>query len=170
MCKRKGFTLIEILLVVAIMAVATAVTLPTFVSSIRGSRLKTAARSVIMAGRYARSMSLLQQQEMVLTFDLTAGTFSVHPAVASVVSNRVVGASGDADSVRRKLHEDGRVKFVSVDLTAESAPEVTEGNCTVVYRSNGLCTPYRVVLRDEHGSVVVVEVDALSTVETDDQI
>jgi type II secretion system protein H len=164
---RKGFTLIEVLLVIAIMAIVTAVTLPTFVNSIRGSRLKTAARSVTMAGRYARSMALLRQQEMVLMFDLTAGTFVVHPSAASVVSNRVVAASGDADSVTRKLE---RVKLISVDLTAESAPEVTEGTCSVVYRSNGLCTPYRVVLRDEHGSVIVVEVDALSTVETDDQI
>lgn len=166
MCKRGGFTLIEILLVVAIMAVVTAAALPTFVNSIRGSRLKTAARSVTMAGRYARSMALLSQQEMVLTFDLTAGAFEVHPAATRVVSNQVISAKGDADSVIRKLD---RVKFVSVDLTAESAPEVTEGACTVVYRSNGLCTPYRVVLRDENGSAVVIEVDALSTVTTEDQ-
>jgi len=166
MRRRRGFTLIEVLLVIAIMAIVAAVTLPTFVSSIRGNRLRTAARMVTMAGRYARSMAVLRQQEMVLEFNVSAGTFGVHPAAAAMASNRVVSAQGDPDSVTRALE---RVKLVSVELTEGNAPEVADGVCAVVYRSNGLCTPYRVIIRDEQGAAVAIEVDALSTATTEDQ-
>ncbi len=166
MHRRSGFTLIEVLLVIAIMAIVTAVTMPTFVSSIRGNRLRTAARMVTMAGRYARSMAVLRQEEVVLEFNLSAGTFAVHPLAASMVSNRVVSAAGDPDSITRKLE---RVRLLSVELTEGSAPEIAEGTCIVTYRSNGLCTPYRVVIRDEQGAAVAIEVDALSTATTEDQ-
>ncbi len=166
MRRRTAFTLIEVLLVIAIMAIVTAVTLPSFVQSIRGNRLRTAARMVTMAGRYARSMAVLRQQEMLLEFNLSAGTFTVHPASATMTSNRVISAAGDPDTVTRKLD---RVKLVSLELTEGNAAEVTDGVCSVLYRSNGLCTPYRVVIRDEQAAAVVIEVDALSTATTEDQ-
>ena len=75
--RRRAFTLVELLLVLAIFAVVAAVTVPTFVKSIRGNRLRTATRTVLMAGRYARSMALLNQQEMAVTFDMEAGKVSV---------------------------------------------------------------------------------------------
>jgi len=66
--KRRAFTLVEILLVMAILAVVSAVTVPSFVRSIRGNRLRTAGRTVVAVTRYARSMALLHQREVVITF------------------------------------------------------------------------------------------------------
>ena len=63
---KRAFTLIEVLLVVAIIGVVTAVSTPYFVRSIRGNRLRVAARTVVMAGRYARSMAVLRQTELPL--------------------------------------------------------------------------------------------------------
>lgn len=63
-----GFTLVEVLLVLAIIGIITAVTAPTFVRSIRGNRLQAGARAVVMAGKYCRSMAVLQQKSFVLSF------------------------------------------------------------------------------------------------------
>jgi hypothetical protein len=44
--------------------------------------------------------------------------------------------------------------------------EEEEGPPTVVYRSNGRCTPYKVRVVDSDGATVLITVDALSTAET----
>jgi type II secretory pathway pseudopilin PulG len=53
-------------MVVMVIGIVVAITLPTFVRSIRGNRLRMAARTVIMAGRYARNMAILNQREMMV--------------------------------------------------------------------------------------------------------
>jgi hypothetical protein len=45
--------------------------------------------------------------------------------------------------------------------------EHREGRCAVSYGSNGRCTPYKVKVVDEDGASITVEVDALSSVETE---
>lgn len=74
-----AFTLVELLMVVMVIGIVTAITLPTFVRSIRGNRLRMAARTVIMAGRYARNMAILNQREMLLELDTEASRVSVRP-------------------------------------------------------------------------------------------
>ncbi len=61
-----GFTLLELLLVVVILGIVTAVIVPRFGASLAGGRLATAARSAMQASRYARTMALLHQAETVL--------------------------------------------------------------------------------------------------------
>ncbi|MEI6516983.1 MAG: prepilin-type N-terminal cleavage/methylation domain-containing protein, partial [bacterium] len=65
----KGFTLVEILMVLAIIGIATIVAMPSLVKSIRGNRLRMGARAVVMAGTYAHTMAILRNQEMKLVLD-----------------------------------------------------------------------------------------------------
>lgn len=178
---RRAFTLVEILTVLAIMGIMTLVSMPYLVKSIRGNRLRVATGTVMQAGRYARSIALLGEQEMRLTFDLNNSTIRVDPrydrvpsagpaatsmpagggdqsATPSVDTNDVPPQLSPTLSISRKI-EDVQIDYVEVQhQTREST-----GTVTVIYRSNGRCTPYVVRLVDERGAATLTRVDALST-------
>jgi len=179
----KSFTLIELLLVIAIIGIISAVTLPSLVGSIRGNRLRLSARSVVMAGRYARSMAVMKQIDMVLRFDLDAGKMTVAgvgvgprpsedeepPAdetrneadaegAAPAAVTRAVGPAG-AEELSRKLD---RVRLTRVELRGADEEAHTSGTCTILYRSNGTCDPYTVEIEDLDGAGMTINVDALS--------
>jgi prepilin-type N-terminal cleavage/methylation domain-containing protein len=191
--RRRGFTLFELLLVVAILFIVSALTVPSFVKSIKGNRLRAATRSVVMAGRFARSMAVLQQREMRVTFDLSASSLEVRTVEAPVnpepgPGDPTAGPAGVAveplpppalpvsepatnrpkglvgNEVTRKLD---RVTILQVDTDAEGGIARTAGRQDVIYYSNGRCVPYEVRLKDEEGSVATVRVDELSSAEVE---
>lgn len=184
---RFGFTLVEVLLVLAIMAIVTVIAMPTLVHSIRGNRLRTAARTVTMAGRYARSMALLQQREVVLTLDLDKESLTIatsgkggspqaqedatgasppEPVPADTDSTNRPNIRAETEVITRALEQ---VTFAAVAVGGQDAVDFSEGSCQVVYRSNGLCTPYKVTLADTYGGSVTIEVDALGSSVTSGQ-
>ncbi len=86
--------MLELILVAAILGVLAAVTVPGFVQSIRGNRLRTAARRVVSSGRYARSMAVLKQRRMGIFFDLKESTVVVRPVASGN------GGRGDPFNIR----------------------------------------------------------------------
>jgi prepilin-type N-terminal cleavage/methylation domain-containing protein len=181
-----AFTLIELLLVVGIMGIVAAVTVPNLARSIKGNRIRVATRSTITACRYARNISILRESNHALVFDLEAGSVYVGEGVTSFptntaskvdetnasvfdtdestnvlfVSNRAFAGSGE---FTRQL--DG-VKIESVVL--HGGTTYTKGRAAVVFQSNGRCVPYVVTLMDDTGKRVIIDVDALACVETEE--
>jgi prepilin-type N-terminal cleavage/methylation domain-containing protein len=198
-----AFTLVEMILVLAIISVVVAVTAPSLVRSIKGNRLRTASRAVVTAGRYARSMAVMKQCGMVVSFDLEKGIVSVTqserpanpdrlsasrdddrsgssrrrfdrgyvraPSVdraemqAGVTTNSMEGAVGETGG--NLVQRLDRVKIVSVEH--EKGGKLDKGICSIGYRTNGTCDPYTVVMTDESGASVTIEVDALSSAKTE---
>ncbi|MBA4387564.1 MAG: hypothetical protein C0404_06255 [Verrucomicrobia bacterium] len=187
-----GFTMIELLLVLTIIGIITAVTLPSLMSSIRGNRLSTGARSIVMAGRYARSMAVMKQTEMALVLNLDTGQISVRAMPSDLFQRSVESApvekkpearprdeepdlaaeenaktnlqhssaviAGDEELSRRLDH----VLIASVVLR-ETREIFSKGTCQILYRNNGTCEPYEIVIRDDVGDSLKIEVDALSS-------
>jgi len=72
----RAFTLIELLLVIAIIGVMVAVILPQFNVGMSGARVRTAALGYMQSARYARTMSLLYQVETAIVCE-TGGVIRV---------------------------------------------------------------------------------------------
>ena len=204
---RRAFTLVEILLVIAIIVVISAVTLPSFVRSISGNRLRTAGRTVVAVTRYARSMALLHQTEIEVAFVLNKSTILVASHDRNVAALQATGEvevavaeararmaqtaasanSAMAPAVRETPEADGEygaapplaapeqlpeihltrvldgVTIESVQLTQKNESDAPEGGVRILYRSNGRCDPYEVILRDHDQRTLRIKVDALPT-------
>jgi Tfp pilus assembly protein FimT len=139
--------MIELLLVIVIIGIALGVTMPSLVRSIQGQRLKTAARTFVTVARYARSMAVLKQTDLTLSFNFATGQI-------------------DLTSTNVTLPRFTRmIEGVSVaSVKIENQDETSEGSCTVTFKRNGICQPFTVRIIDRHGNHAVVKVDALAGV------
>ena len=83
------------LLVAAIMGIVAAIAVPSFVRSIKGNRLRAASRTIVKAGRYARSMAILSQKEMAIVFNIGSSQIAVHGL--ATVGDASSGTDDDSD-------------------------------------------------------------------------
>ena len=76
----------------------------------QGNRLRAAARTIVMSGRYARSMALLKQRDMVIKFEVKGGQVSLHPVRTDFrsedESTEVAILFGSNDSVEEEKEKD----------------------------------------------------------------
>lgn len=140
---RGGFTLVELLLVLVLLGIIIGISMPYFVHSIRGNRLRVAGRTLVTVSRYARSMSVLKQAEVALTFDLDSGKIDV-------ISSNVT-----LPRFTRTL-EGVTLKSVSI----ADGDSVDTGVCSVPYFRNGMCRPFVVYMEDQNGAGLRIKVDS----------
>ena len=117
--RRGGFTLIEIMIVVGIIAIMLASAVMSVASGRGAVRVKEATRGVIQLSRYASALALLRQRPVVITFH-KKGRVEVR------ISGEATG-SGDvgspADPIYREV--DGKATITAAEL-AEDAKESVE--------------------------------------------
>jgi general secretion pathway protein H len=74
-----GFTLLEMMIVLALMAIIAGFVIPIFGPGVSNTDLKRATREVAAGLRFARSQAIAQRSESVLVLDVAGRTFSVPP-------------------------------------------------------------------------------------------
>ncbi len=75
----RGFTLLEMLIVLVLMAIIASIAIPIFGPGVSTTELKRSAREVAAGLRLARSQAIAQRTEAVLELDVTARSFWVPP-------------------------------------------------------------------------------------------
>ncbi len=103
-----GFTLIELLLVLAILGALVVIVSPYIGAGMSGTQLATAARSVVQASKYARTMALLHQAETELVLTSAEGEGgSCRIEVRAVTGADVAFELADIAAARVEARENG---------------------------------------------------------------
>lgn len=185
----RGYTLVELLLVVAVMLITSALAIPLLARSIEGTRLRAGARMVATAHRYARGMAVLHQAQIALILDPETGSIRVVRIDEADASSRAArdvfpGADAAAGSSswlaswnqEAERAEEQAVRYEAQELlTRDLDPRVRMSDVAglpdtqrwqnrwwVEYRSNGMTDSYDVTLDDGRGSRMIVRVDGLT--------
>lgn len=140
----RGFTLIEILLVVVIILIATAVAVPTFRGTFQSTQMRDASRSAVRMARYARSMAILKQT--VCTFGVEDHQFRFSCS----------GGSNTAEVITRRLPDDIRVDRF------ETEAEQTGTNRVVRFYPSGMNDGFELTLRDQKDRRTLITCDPVS--------
>lgn len=161
---RSGFTLIEIILVVLIIGMTTAFAIPSFVRSYQGAKLRTSARSVVMAHRYARSVAVLQQKQVRIYFYQDQGRLEVVSLTPDDPTGDVPtlpedNPSGAVHEELRKSMEQG-VRILEFEMDRESQND--QDSSWVNYYPNGMSDAYALRLMDEGDRSLMIRIEPLS--------
>ncbi|MBT3294791.1 MAG: type II secretion system protein [Verrucomicrobia bacterium] len=195
--RQSGFTLIEVLLVVAIIGVMLTIMMPQMMSSMREHQLRGATRVVISAGRHAMSLAVLSQRRMNVVFDLdeTVLTIRAADAPSTIDADGLGEADSPLDAVvadawgggaaaemealpadddgayegavaivdEEVVHRLEGVAFSFIEVEGEDGYRAESGKHTIIYYTNGRCTPYTIGFEDDDGASATIEVDALAS-------
>jgi prepilin-type N-terminal cleavage/methylation domain-containing protein len=176
-----GFTLIEVLIVVVIAALAASIALPGFVRTLSGSQLRTASRTVLMAHKYARSTAVLRQTPMaillysdpaeleIISMKTRAGTDARNMFLdgrdnraAADITGFEDGVEGEAPAIEselvRKLGRDVKLEA----FRSERGGQEYDGVYWINYHPNGMSDGFELVLSDKKSRKVEITSDAIS--------
>ena len=178
----RGFTLIEILVVIVIAAITAAIAIPGFVRITSGAELRTATRTLVMAHKYARSTSVLRQVPMALLIDRVGGEIEVvqlkdrnslraggdflDTRTVRAAADLVDGGEGEAAAAPEITSELVRrlgksVKITEVEVGGDTDQSL-EGYSWITYYPNGMSDGFTAVLSDAKDRSVTIETEGIS--------
>lgn len=177
----RGFTLLEILLVVVIIGMAAAVGVPMFARSFKGAKLRAATRTVLMVHRHAQTKAVLGQRYTAILFDTVKGTLEMvdqgqsgeqkpDAFFGSVGGDAAApdaepggeepgaeadGAAPPVSKLERRLEEGVKI------LSFRGGREIDDIHYVSFY-PNGMCEAYELQLGDEEGRTARIRVNAVT--------
>jgi general secretion pathway protein H len=124
--RSEGFTLVELIVVLAILAGIAALVAPSFSRTVASARLRTAASDVRTTLARGRALAVAATKERTVAFDLSRGEFGVdNEAVRRLPETIRLGAvlpgveRRERGSVRVRFFPDGSGEEVEISVTAE---------------------------------------------------
>jgi len=142
--RSRGFTLLELMMAVLVIALVLAVSYPSLSRGSAALNLRTAGRDVLNVFRYAREKAVTEQTGMIVVVDRQKQEL--------VLSDRLGEAS-------RKYALPARVRIERIALAGN---EVVDGPMTVRFLPNGGSDSAEVLLRSENGQALRIISDPIT--------
>lgn len=143
--KRRGFTLIELMVVVAVIAVGAAIATPYFWGVVKRQRLSSATRFTVSELRRARSMAIARAR-----FPLRGTAERAESAGLRVASPTVLVLFADADTTTGNSNESDLSRFDLRNVEADGTIELVTPAAGEIIRfgRDGSTRGTEIVLRD----------------------
>ncbi len=154
---RAGFSLIELSIVLFILAIIMAVSMPSFIRSYNAATLNATGRSVITSCQLAKLNAVLHQQKVAFYIDMDKRTISLTQFAGT-------NDADDAESsgvVLKTIEIPSRVGVASVQIGDATAEQ--RGVAEATFYPNGTCDAFTVTLYGaEKGSGLAIMVDPVT--------
>ena len=140
----KGFTLLELVIVVLVIALVLAVAYPSLSRGSNALRLRATSRDIFNTFRHAREKAVTEQVRMMVTVDRQKQELTL---------TDILGGGG------RKYY---LPKDVRIERMAMSGAEVLEGPMVVHFLPNGSSDNAEILLKSDAGSVLRIISDPIT--------
>jgi prepilin-type N-terminal cleavage/methylation domain-containing protein len=155
--RRAGFSLIELSIVVFIIAIIMAVSVPSFIRSYNAATLNATGRSVITSCQFAKLNAVLRQKNVAFYID-------VDKRMIWLTQFAGTNATDDSESssvVLKTIEIPSRVGVASVQIGDQTAEQ--KGQVEATFYPNGTCDAFTVTFRGaEKVSGLAIMVDPVT--------
>lgn len=124
--RNEGFTLVELIVVLAILAGLAALVAPSYSRTVASARLRTAASDVRSTFARARALAVASARERSAVFDLSRGEFGVDNETVRLLPETIRlaavlpgGDRQDRGSIRFRFFPDGGGEAAEISVTAQ---------------------------------------------------
>ena len=142
--QEEGFTLLELLIVIVIIASVSAITLPSLSKGSETLHLRTASRDILNTFRYAREKAVTEQSGMQVIFDKGNSDLTL------------------SDSMGQTIRSYALPYDVKIYRMAVGKSETMDNSLSVQFLPNGSSERAQIILRSTAGSQMRIINDPLS--------
>ena len=155
-----GFTLVELSIVVFIMAIIMAVSIPNFVRSYNAALLNSMGRTVMTSCQFAKLNAVLHQQKVAFYIDLDKQVISLMQYSEGDPTENADNAEL-TDQMLKTIPMSQRVGLASAQAGDQSPQQ--KGMVEATFYPNGTCDAFAVTFRGaEKGSGLTIMVDPVT--------
>jgi prepilin-type N-terminal cleavage/methylation domain-containing protein len=153
---RAGFSLIELSIVVFIIAIIMAVSVPSFIRSYNAATLNAIGRSVITNCQFAKLNAVLHQKNVAFYVDIDKRMIWLTQFAGTNADD-----SESSSVVLKTIEIPSRVGVASVQIGDQTAEQ--KGQVEATFYPNGTCDAFTVTFRGaEKGSGLAIMVDPVT--------
>lgn len=143
---KKGFTLLELLLVIVLIGVILVLAVPSTRNALTGDSLKKASRQLIGLERKLRTEAVRDQLDYILNIDLSDSSYWV------IASDMTPEKHAEIKKSRRHFPAD----VVIMDIVDENNNKKSGGEVKIVFKKNNVCTPAIIHLSYKEDKMTIV--------------
>ena len=163
--KHHGFTLLEILLVVLVIGIASAAFLPVAMKNVENARTRSAMREIIALNRYARARAILDRKPTAVVYSTEQDKLQLLslPAQRDTQGETlfgVVAESDEASSTVEVIRSRSLPNYVHISEVTGAEKE--EDGYFVIYDESGITFSHHVIVSAPDGQKRGIRINGLT--------